>query len=154
MDSFFFLAIKFYFLFFLFTFSGRSLMVIFSKSFLNFLRYKLQQHTHQPIYHPVRGRRGHTPACTQLPHLFTSSGRVSAASAFNSASGRLFQSTERACKAEPEVSTTCMCTSHKRHGIEPYHPLSGTRRHCGVCWFGQLSGNSDMRSCHGILSSA
>tara|TARA_X000000368_G_scaffold417249_1_gene413128 strand:- start:4074 stop:5699 length:1626 start_codon:yes stop_codon:yes gene_type:complete len=35
MDSFFFLAIKFYFLFFLFTFSGRSLMVIFSKSFLN-----------------------------------------------------------------------------------------------------------------------
>ncbi len=35
MDSFFFLAIKFYFLFFLFTFSGRSLMIIFSKSFLN-----------------------------------------------------------------------------------------------------------------------
>ena len=35
MDNFFFLAIKFYFLFFLFTFSGRSLMIIFSKSFLN-----------------------------------------------------------------------------------------------------------------------
>ncbi len=35
MDSFFFLAIKFYFLLFLFTFSGRSLMIIFSKSFLN-----------------------------------------------------------------------------------------------------------------------
>ena len=35
MDNFFFLAIKFYFLLFLFTFSGRSLMILFSKSFLN-----------------------------------------------------------------------------------------------------------------------
>ncbi len=35
MDNFFFLAIKFYFLLFLFTFSGRSLIILFSKSFLN-----------------------------------------------------------------------------------------------------------------------